>query len=257
MISFASDTYWVFWREIKHLLRQRFRIFMTIFQPILWLTLMGNVFQRIAQVPGFPADSYLNYMAPGIIVMVTLFGGVFGGMTLIWDRRLGFLQKMMAAPISRTSIIFGKMLSIAIQTIFQASIIFIVALIMDVDFNTGIGGFTIMLILASMLCLVFAGISLSLAAISTSHETLIAAVNLLTMPMMFTSNAMMPLDMMPNWLQNIANYNPITYAVNPIRSLFLTGYDWTAINTAGIMLSLFTIFLTTLAVYLFRKNVNI
>ncbi len=189
--------------------------------------------------------------------MVTLFGGVFGGMTLIWDRRLGFLQKMMAAPISRTSIIFGKMLSIAIQTIFQASIIFIVALIMDVDFNTGIGGFTIMLILASMLCLVFAGISLSLAAISTSHETLIAAVNLLTMPMMFTSNAMMPLDMMPNWLQNIANYNPITYAVNPIRSLFLTGYDWTAINTAGIMLSLFTIFLTTLAVYLFRKNVNI
>lgn len=256
-MTFFSDTYWVFWREMKHLLRQRFRIFMTIFQPILWLTLMGNVFQRISSVPGFPADSYLNYMAPGIVVMVTLFGGVFGGMTLIWDRRIGFLQKMMAAPISRTSIIFGKMLSIAVQTVFQASIIFIVALFMNVNFSSGFGGFTIMLLLASLLCLVFAGISLSLASISASHETLIAAVNLLTMPMMFTSNAMMPLEMMPSWLKSIASYNPITYAVNPIRSLFLTGFDWPAISTAGIMLGFFTIMLTSLAVYLFKKNISL
>jgi ABC-2 type transport system permease protein len=257
MIRFLNDTYWVFWREIKHLQRQRFRIFMTVFQPIIWLTLMGNVFQRMANVPGFPADSYLEYMAPGIVVMVTLFGGVFGGMTLIWDKRLGFLQKMVAAPISRTSIVFGKMLSIAAQNILQVTVIFIMALIMAVNFNTGAGGFLVMLTLASLLCLVFAGISLSLGAVASSHETLIAAVNLLTMPMMFTSNAMMPLEMMPDWLSTIAKYNPITYAVNPIRSLFLTGYDWTAILTAGLMLGLSTFLLTGLAVYLFRKNLSL
>ncbi len=256
MKNFLNDTYWIFWREMKHLLRQRFRIFMTIFQPILWLTLMGNVFQRIANVPGFPTNSYLNYMAPGIVVMVTLFGGVFGGMTLIWDRRLGFLQKMVAAPISRTSIILGKMLAIAAQTVFQVSVIFIVALVMNVSFSGGVGGFLIMIILASLLCLVFAGISLSLGAISASHETLIAAVNLLTMPMMFTSNAMMPLQMMPDWLSNIAKYNPITYAVNPIRSLFLTGYDWISILEAGLMLGLSSVLLTSVAVFLFRKNMT-
>ncbi|MCK4777377.1 MAG: ABC transporter permease [Actinomycetia bacterium] len=257
MSRFINDTYWVFWREMKHLQRQRFRIFMTIFQPIIWLTLMGNVFQKVASVPGFPSDSYLNYMAPGIVVMVTLFGGVFGGMTLIWDRRLGFLQKMIAAPISRTSIILGKMFSIAVQTIFQVTIIFIVSLTMSVNFSTGIGGFLVMIILSSLLCMVFAGISLSLGAIATSHETLIAAVNLLTMPMMFTSNAMMPLEMMPNWLSKIARYNPITYAVNPIRSLFLTGYDWNSIVMAGLMLGISMFLLTSLAVYLFRKNLSL
>ncbi len=257
MIRFLNDTYWVFWREIKHLQRQRFRIFMTVFQPVIWLTLMGNVFQRMANVPGFPADSYLEYMSPGIVVMVTLFGGVFGGMTLIWDKRLGFLQKMVAAPISRTSIVFGKMLSIAAQNVLQVTVIFIMALIMAVNFNTGAGGFLVMLTLASLLCMVFAGISLSLGAVASSHETLIAAVNLLTMPMMFTSNAMVPLEMMPDWLATIAKYNPITYAVNPIRSLFLTGYDWTAILTAGLMLGLATFLLTGLAVYLFRQNLSL
>jgi len=257
MKKFFSDTYWVFWREIKHLQRQRMRIFMTVFQPIIWLTLMGNVFSKVASVPGFPADSYLNYMAPGIVVMVTLFGGVFGGMTLIWDRRLGFLQKMVAAPISRTSIIFGKILSIAAQCILQVTIIFIIALFMDVNFSTGAGGFLVMIILASLLCLVFAGISLSLGAVTTSHETLIAAVNLLTLPLMFTSNAMMPTKMMPDWLANIAKFNPVTYAVEPIRALFLTGYDWNAIANAGLLLGVLTIALTSIAVYLFRKNLSL
>ncbi len=125
----------------------------------------------------------------------------------------------------------------------------------NVSFNTGIGGFLVMLSLGGFLCLVFAGISLSLASISSTHETRIAAVNLLTMPMMFTSNAMMPLEMMPKWLSKIANYNPITYAVDPIRALFISGYDWNAISTAAIMLGLFSFFFTGMSVYLFRKNV--
>ncbi len=128
---------------------------------------------------------------------------------------------------------------------------------MAVNFKTGVGGFLVVLTLASLLCLVFAGISLSLGAVATSHETLIAAVNLLTMPMMFTSNAMMPLQMMPDWLASIAKYNPITYAVNPIRDLFLTGYDWTAIFAAGLMLGLSALLLTGVAVYLFRQNLSL
>ncbi len=257
MNRFLKDTYWVFWREMKHLFRQTFRIIMTIIQPMIWLVLMGNVFSKVASVPGFPAESYLDFMAPGIIIMVTLFGGVFGGMTLIWDRRLGFLQKMVAAPISRTSIVLGKMISIAAQTVFQIIIIFIIATFMGVGFKAGVFGFLIMLGLASLLCLVFASISLSLAAVSVSHETMIAAVNLLTLPMVFTSNAMMPIEMMPGWLQSIARINPITYAVEPIRALFLTGYDWPAIFWAGLMLGIMTLVMTSLAVYLFQKNLSL
>lgn len=255
MKNFVNDTYWVFWRENKHFLRQKIRIFMMLFQPIIWLTLMGNVFHKIASVPGFPASSYLNYMTAGIVVMVTLFGGIYGGMSIIWDRRLGFLQKMMAAPISRSAVILGKMLAIGTQTVIQVLIIFLVAIAMDVKFSAGLGGLVVMMFLALLLCLVFAGISLSLGSVATSHEALIAMANFLTMPLLFTSNAMMPLEMMPDWLSQIAKFNPLTYAINPIRALFLTGWDWVAIAQGAALLVALVLLTTFLATNLFRRRV--
>src|SRR3990172_12786309 len=103
-----QDSWWVAWREMKHLTREKIRIVFTLVQPVIWLVLMGNMFRRIADVPGFPASSYLDYMAPGIVLMTTLFAGMFGGMTIIWDRRFGYLEKMLAAPSSRAWLVVGE-----------------------------------------------------------------------------------------------------------------------------------------------------
>ncbi len=252
--TFVGDTWWVAWREMKHFFGQKIRILMVLIQPLIWLLLMGNLFQKMAQIPGFPARNYLDYMAPGIVTMVTLFGGIFGGMSIVWDRRFGFLNKLLAAPIARSAVVSGKMLAIALQTAIQALIIFGIALIMGVTFKTGVLGVVMVVALAMLLSLVFAGISLSFSAVITTHETLMAIVNFLTMPLMFASNAMMPLDFMPGWLKTVATINPLSYAINPMRSLFLTGWQARELLTGVIVLGAAAVVLGFLATRLFKRS---
>jgi ABC-2 type transport system permease protein len=228
---------------------------MTIIQPVIWLTLMGNMFQRMASIPGFPARSYLDYMAPGVITMVTLFSGIFGGITIVWDRRFGYLQKLLAAPISRTAIVTGKMLAIAVQTAAQALIIFGLARAMGVGFAAGALGVPVLILLAVLLSQVFAGLSLTLGALLTSHEALMAVVNFLTMPLMFTSNAMMPLDMMPPWLARVALLNPLSYGINPMRALFLRGWEWAGLSRGVAVLAVTAVAMAALASAMFRRSI--
>jgi len=252
--TFLADTLWVAWREWRRFMGQKARIIMVLVQPFIWLVLMGNLFERMAALPGFPADSYLDYMAPGVVTMVTLFGGIFGGLSIVWDRRLGYLNKLLAAPIARSSVVSGKMLAIGLQTGIQAAVIFIIALTMGVSFKTGPLGVLMVIVLAMLLSLVFAGISLSFGAVITSHETLMAVVNFFTMPLMFTSNAMLPLSFMPGWLRTVAKLNPLSYAINPMRSLFLTGWDAAELAEGVAVLALVALALGYLATRLFRRS---
>ncbi|MCL6451735.1 MAG: ABC transporter permease [Acetobacteraceae bacterium] len=252
---FWVDTWWVAWRELKHYVGQKVRIVITLIQPLIWLAFMGNMFQRVAMVPGFPAARYLDYMAPGIVVMVTLFGGIFGGMSIVWDRRFGYLNKLLAAPIVRSSVVTGKMLAVAVQTAIQALVVFAVALTMGVGFKAGPAGVPALVILAALLSLVFGGLSLALSAVLTTHEALMAVVNFITMPLMFTSNAMMPLSFMPAWLAAVARVNPLSYAIDPLRSLFLVGWDWWALAQGILVLGLAAAAMAALASALFRRSV--
>lgn len=254
MKVFIADTWWVCWRELKHLQRQKIRIMLSLAQPIVWLALLGNLYQRIATIPGFPAPTYLDYMAPGVIIMVTLFGGIFGGMSVVWDRRLGFLQKMLASPVSRSSIVAGKMLSIAVQNGLQALLIFGLALAMGVNFSAGPVGVFPLILLVTLLSMVFAGLSLTLGAMLTSHEAMIAVTNFFTMPLMFTSSAMMPLEMMPDWLSRLARWNPLTYAIDPIRELFLYGWNTNSIVKGVVVLTLAAAIAAAIATNLFKGD---
>ncbi len=254
--TFVQDTWWVAWRELKHFLGQKVRIVLTLIQPVIWLTLVGNIFQGIASVPGFPADRYLDYMAPGVIVMVTLFGGIYGGLSVVWDRRLGFLQKLLAAPISRASMVYGKMLAIGIQAGFQALVIFGIARALKVGFAAGVTGVPALIALAMLLTMVFAGISLAFGAVIHSHEALMAVINFFTLPLIFTSNAMMPSSLLPPWLARVAQVNPLTHAVGPMRTLFLSGWEPKVVLAGGVSLALLAVAAGGVATLLFYRSAS-
>jgi ABC-2 type transport system permease protein len=119
-----SDVAYVAWRELVKFFRAKTRLLVTVIQPLIWLGLMGNMMQGLTQNPFIEkllgTGSYLAFMTPGIILMTVLFGGVFAGMSIVWDRRIGYLEKLLAAPISRAAIPLGKMVASAIQGGFQA-----------------------------------------------------------------------------------------------------------------------------------------
>jgi ABC-2 type transport system permease protein len=268
-LKFLGDTYYVFWRELKHFWQQKTRVFMSVFQPLVWFVLMGSTMNnltsglavgsgmdplQLAQQLLDGAPNYLTYVVGGIVAMTTLFGGIYGGTSVVWDRRLGFLQKMLAAPISRASIPLGKMMSVAAQSLLQVVIILLLARLFGVHYCTGWPGLALILLLASLFALGMSGLSLALAARIKSMETLFAVMNVLTMPLIFSSPAMFPARAMPGWLLAIAAWNPVTYVLAPIRALVYKGWVWPELLHSGGLVLLFAAASGLLAVWQFRSS---
>jgi ABC-2 type transport system permease protein len=276
VLNMFIDTWSICWRELKHFARSRAAMFSTLIQPVVWLAFMGNSFNfsnnllppsllaLIKQyAPNFSitqqffgASSYLEFFAPAVVVMTMLFGGIFGGVSIVWDRRFGYLNKMLAAPISRTSIAAGKIISVSLRSGLQAIIIGLIAVAMGVTVATGAFGFVLAVLIAMLLCLAFAGISMSIGALVKNIDTMFPVLNLFTLPLLFMSPAMFSLSMMPAWLSAIAQYNPVTYAVQPIRALFITGWDWGTIVPGVAIVAVFSLLMIGLATALFRRSVS-
>jgi len=255
-VSVLGDTWNVCWRELIRFKRQPARILMSIVQPIIWLVLLGNMMQAITPMLGSGIKSYLDYMAPGIVVMTTIFGGVFGGLSVVWDRRLGFLNKMLAAPISRSAIPIGKMIASSLISALQATLILFAAMVLGANVATGPLGIAAVILIAMILCLMLSGISLALGAVIKNHETLMVVMNFLTMPLMFTSNALFPKNLMPGWLQTIADWNPITHTIEPIRTITTNGWDWANILPNVGIIVVMTLAVMAIATLVFRRSIS-
>jgi len=240
MKTLIIDSYYIAWRELKKYFRQKTRLIMTVVQPFIWLVLMGNMMSGLTSNPYaaqmLGTGNYLTFMTPGIILMTVLFSSIFSGMSIIWDRRIGYLDKLLAAPIRRGAIPFGKMFSAMVQGGIQVVIIIIIATFLGVKFKTGLAGILVILFIAMCFALILGGISLAVAVKIKTPETLMAIVNFFMMPLLFTSNALFPLGVMPGWLKAIAKVNPITYAVEPMRTLAVTGWSTSIFTGIGIIL---------------------
>jgi len=252
------DSWYVAWRELIKFFRQKIRIIMVIVQPLIWLGLMGNMMSGLTSNPfaakALGVSNYLDFMTPGIILMTVLFGGVFGGLSIVWDRRIAYLEKLLASPIRRGAIPLGKTISSMVQGAIQVGIIIIIASLFGVRFQSGIGGILLIVIIAMLFCIILSSLSLALASVIKTQEALMAVVNFLIMPLMFTSNALFPMKVMPDWLATIAKVNPVSYAVNSIRELTIYGWNWDKIlPSVGVILLLDVIFIL-ISQYAFQRE---
>ena len=225
-MNVISDTWYIAMRDLRSRMRMPVFIFMTLFQPILWLVLFTQIFKSLGGLPGIGGSSYLQFFAPGVLVMTVLFGSAFSGFGMLWDIDTGILSKMLATPVTRISVIAGRVIATVVVLLIQALIIIILALIMGVHFETGVPGVLFTFLLLSLLGLGFAAFSNGLALLLKRQENVMAVTNLLTMPLMFLSSLMMPAALLPGWLNTVRQINPIDYAVVGARDLISNGYIW-------------------------------
>jgi ABC-2 type transport system permease protein len=191
-------------------------------QPALWLLVFGQVFTRTHAIPTGNLP-YIDFMAPGILAQSVLFIAIFYGISVIWERDLGIIHKFLASPTPRPALVLGKALSAGVRGLAQAVIVFTLALILGVslDWNPlALLGVLAMVILGAAL---FSTFSLIIACIVKTRERFMGIGQVLTMPMFFASSAIYPVSIMPRWLQVIARGNPLTYEVDGLRTLMLSG----------------------------------
>jgi ABC-2 type transport system permease protein len=229
-------------------------IFMTLFQPILWLVLFTQIFKSLGGLPGLGSSSYLQFFAPGVLVMTVLFGSAFSGFGMLWDIDTGILSKMLATPVTRISVIAGRVIATVVVLLIQALIIIILALIMGVHFETGVPGVLFTFLLLSLLGLGFAAFSNGLALLLKRQENVMAVTNLLTMPLMFLSSLMMPATLLPGWLNTVRQINPIDYAVVGARDLISNGYIWNDLWLCFVVLAALAVVGVAFGTLMFRAR---
>ncbi|MDX1441397.1 MAG: ABC transporter permease [Nitrosopumilaceae archaeon] len=258
MNSLLFDSYTIFWRELKRYKKSRSGVLIRLIQPAIWIIVIGNTFagtEPLIQSVGFEGQ-YIEFMAPGVIILTAIFTSIFGGVNTLWDRRYGFMNKALTSPISRSSIALGKMSAISLIAALQASLILGIALAIGVSFPNPIMIAPIMAIVI-LFSLGFSGISVMVAATAKSQETFWGIINFLGMPLFMLSPALFPLELLPDWLASIAKLNPVTYTVLLVREM-MTGVSEGGVSAilSIAVISVFVLIMVGLASYVFTREVN-
>jgi ABC-2 type transport system permease protein len=237
----VGQTWAVAAAEVQKLRHDPLELVTRAVQPVLWLLLFGEV---MAQVRGISPgnEGYLDFLSAGILAQSVLFVAIFYGISAIWERDLGVLQRYLVSPAPRSALVLGKALSASVRALSQAAIVYVLALLLGVDIDLNplsILGVVVVIALGAGL---FSTFSLVIACIVKTRERFMGIGQVLTMPIFFASNAIYPLSLMPPWLRVVSHLNPLTYEVDALRSLMLIS----AASEYGLLLD-FGVLLTTTA----------
>jgi ABC-2 type transport system permease protein len=208
--------------ELRKLRHDVSEIFMRAIQPALWLLIFGEVFAKVRVLPT-ENYSYLQFLTPGVLAQSVIFVAIFYGLMLVWERDLGLLHKLLSSPAPRYSIVIGKALSAGTRSILQALVVFVLAVIIRVPLvinPLSVLGVLTVIVLCGM-C--FSSLSIFLASVLKTRERVMGIGQVITMPLFFASSAIYPIDLMPDWLKVVARINPLSYVVDALRAMLVTG----------------------------------
>ncbi len=223
-------------RKVRH---DSTELWMRSIQPALWLLVFGEVLTAVRGLAP-PGYTYLQYIAPGVLAQSVLFIAIFYGITIVWERDVGLLTKLLSTPSPRSSIVIGKALASAVRGVFQGVVIVALALIIGVNLRFGILDVAGVFLIVVMLAMCFSSLSMVLASFLKTRDRMMGIGQALTMPLFFASSAIYPISLMPVWLRYVAYVNPLSYVVDAMRAILVTG------DYSGLPLDIFAMTVSTL-----------
>jgi ABC-2 type transport system permease protein len=212
----------VWQREMIRFGRDRSRIVSSLIQPVLFLFVLGTGLSSLLSTGDV---DFRTFLFPGVLAMSVLFTAAFAGISIVWDREFGFLREMLVAPVGTTAIMTGKCLGGATVATLQSLVILALAGLVDVPYDPVmmLELVVLLFLMAFMIC----ALGLVLAARVKQIQSAMPLVQLTITPLMFLSGALFPLSNLPAWLKVVTTLNPMTYAVESIRSVVFDRLDLT------------------------------
>ena len=226
----ALATRW--WIELR---RDRLNLAFNLIQPAVWMVFFGTGVGRTVNRGVIGTDDYIAFMLPGIIAFTIVGNGVNSAMPLMWDKETGYLDKLMSMPIARSTVIVSRFVFQFCLNSAQVLIMLAVALLLNVRIAAGPAAVLLILAISGLLTLAFTAIFAAMAYRVANHGTFFAVTGFITLPLLFMSNAFVPLDAMPRWMEIIARFNPLTYAITSMRTLVLDGWESSLVAPVAVL----------------------
>jgi ABC-2 type transport system permease protein len=254
MINFM--VIYVMWlRELKKFVRMKSRIIGTLAMPLFFLGFMGIGFNKMS-MPGIPQNiNYMSFLVPGMIGMTMLFSSMFAGISVLWDREFGFLKEIMVAPVSRVSIVLGRIAGGITTGMIQGIMILFIS--MFLGFKTrGIFSIFVALVFLILIATTFIGLGLVFASNMKDMQGFNLIMNFVIFPLFFLSGAMFPLQNLPAFVRFLAHLDPLTYGIDGLRGV-LIGTSSHSIGLNLIALVVSSLLMVFLGTYFFEKNESV
>jgi ABC-2 type transport system permease protein len=224
------DTWYMIGRQSRNLLREPIWIAILLVQPMVWLLLYGQLFKNVTRLGGFGTTSYITFLAPAIVVMNAFFSASWSGMSMVFDIERKFVERFLATPASRLSLVLSQIVRSALTAAIQGVIILIVAAALGVRVHSGLAGWVVVLLVAVLVNAAFAGFSQGIALLVRRESTVIALANFITLPLLFLSSTLLAQAQMPHWMRVLSDFNPVNWGVRASRGVVLPGTDWGAVG---------------------------
>lgn len=215
--SFFQSTKAVYKRQLYRLVSSKMQLLSVILMPIMWLAIIGTSFSNFVPSSALGGENFLTFMAPGIFIMVTLFSGIFGGISLFYDRDSGYLKNYLIAPSPRIAIVIGYALGTSTRVAIQVTLLLLVSVLLEANLNLTLVNIFIIYLFAILTTNFLMGLSITLASKAPNVEVFQSIIMPIIMPLQFLAPILYPTKNIPDALRWIALINPITFGVDGIR----------------------------------------
>ncbi|MFI6028557.1 ABC transporter permease [Amycolatopsis magusensis] len=252
MTTFVSHTGRLTAHALRRLSRQPAYLLFNLIQPMVWLLLFGELFRRVAELPGFGTGDYLSYLTPGVIVMTAMMSAGWAGTSFIEDMDRGVMDRNLTSPVSRGALIAGSLAHQSVVTVIQSLIVFGVGLLAGARYDGGVTGVLVVLACAVLLSIIFGALSDAIALLVRQQEALIGISQFLALPLAFLSSVMMAPSLLPSWVGTVAEYNPVDWAAVAGREALAAAPDWSRVLGHGGLLLALAAVMSWLATRAFR-----